>query len=446
MSHNAEAGLRPNTDAAIVTTIPLPGWAYPENTWRIMHPEMKVPKFQRLRSLLLSALEVFIVTTALSAPASDAESQAYVPAPQPVDTGETLVGAFLCPLWKEGTLRKNWGALRDYPERKPLLGFYDEGMPEVTDWEIKWALDHGISFFVPCWYRAKGNLGKPVEPALGHWLHDGLFKSRYGDHLKFAILWENGNPIACGVESERDLLENLLPYWTEHYFRRDNYLKVDGKPLLFIYRPDVLIEQLGGEEAARQAMNHLRKALSDNDFEGLLLLGEYHHGLAGPVPHLRNLGFDYAFSYHWPTFCDAMPATTGADDIIAAQQLAWQKAPEALGLPTPITVSMGWDSRPWGSPFSKARWRLAPKEFERLLRQAKTTMAAQEGHGLHKQLLLVDNWNEFAEGHYISPHRQYGFGYLDAIRSVFAPDAANHEDLTPENVGLGPYEDRLTTR
>ena len=58
---------------------------------------------------------------------------AAVPAPRPVDTGRYLLGAVMCPLWHDGS---RWGAIARFPEREPLLGWYDEGDPEVTDWEI----------------------------------------------------------------------------------------------------------------------------------------------------------------------------------------------------------------------------------------------------------------------------------------------------------------------
>ena len=47
--------------------------------------------------------------------------------------------------------------LHDYPERTPLMGYYDEENPEVCDWEIKWALEHGINCFIYCWYRKLEN-------------------------------------------------------------------------------------------------------------------------------------------------------------------------------------------------------------------------------------------------------------------------------------------------
>ena len=55
-------------------------------------------------------------------------------------------------------------------------------------------------------------------------------------------------------------------------------------------------------------------------------------------------------------------------------------------------------------------------------------------------MLLLDNWNEWGEGHYIAPHREFGFGYLDAVRNVFSDAPKQHVDLLPEDLGMGPYD------
>ena len=36
----------------------------------------------------------------------------------------------------------------------------------------------------------------------------------------------------------------------------------------------------------------------------------------------------------------------------------------------------------------------------------------------------------------IEPHREWGFGYLDAVRDVFAVSRGRHRDLTPGDLGL----------
>ena len=88
----------------------------------------------------------------------------------------------------------------------------------------------------------------------------------------------------------------------------------------------------------------------------------------------------------------------------------------------------------------RCQWVIAPKEFKVLCQKAKTFLDTTPGDRLDSKILLIDNWNEWGEGHYVAPCRQYGFGYLDAIREVFTDAPAEHEDLTPEDVGLGPYD------
>jgi hypothetical protein len=367
----------------------------------------------------------------------------YVPAPEAADTGRLMVGAFLCSLWSNrewerlGVARDCWAPIRPYPEREPVLGWYDEASSEVADWEIKWLLEHGVSFVVPCWYRRKGNLGKPVEPALDHWLREGLFRSRYGERLKFAILWENANKIACGVESERDLLDNILPYWIENYFRRPNYLTFEGKPILFVYRADILSSELGGETPARAALGKARAACVRAGFKGLIVVGEHHTRMDAPVPAMKDLGLDYVASYHWPSFSSLMPREPTPDALIAAQERCWSELGAATGLPVLVTVSMGWDARPWGR--SRTPWRLTPEQFQALCAKARTFVERRPGEGLDARMILIDNWNEFGEGHYIVPHREHGFGYLDAARAAFVRPPGAHVDLVPEDLGLGPY-------
>ena len=55
-------------------------------------------------------------------------------------------------------------------------------------------------------------------------------------------------------------------------------------------------------------------------------------------------------------------------------------------------------------------------------------------------MLILDNWNEWGEGHYLLPCTECGFGYLDAIRKVFTNASENYVDIIPEDIGMGPYE------
>jgi len=350
-----------------------------------------------------------------------------VPAPQPVRT-EMLVGAHNCPLW-ESDKPQMWHNVLRHPERTPALGFYSQENPEVADWETTWAVDHGISFFLYCWYRAEQ--GGPVKMRHGSALHDALFKSRYGDRMKFAIMWENQNRGRAGVSDERDLFENLLPFWIENYFRRPLYLKIDNRPLLFIYRPEFLVKDLGSAERVAKALDRMRQVCRENGFDGLTVLGEYRGLDPNHLALMKSLGLDYTFAYCW-----GIPNSPTPAEAVAKQMAYIRKTQELNILPQVITVSQAWSG--WRDEGSI--WKIPPTEFAGLLRQAKAFAATLPEGSLGRKLLLLDNWNEWGEGHYLAPYREYGFGYLDAVREVFAPHAGPHVDLLPEDVGLGPYD------
>ena len=177
----------------------------------------------------------------------------YVPEPVPARTGKYTIWTHYCPLWKHGT-HNGWKLIEPWPERKPVIGWYNEGEPEVADWHIKQWLEHGISGVVYCWYRT--NLNAPVTQQLGHAIHDGLLKARYIDRIKFAIMWENG--CGQGVGSAKDLMENVLPFWIENYFSHPSYQRVNGKPLLYIWVPSNVTKHLGSSEEVRKTFDAMR--------------------------------------------------------------------------------------------------------------------------------------------------------------------------------------------
>jgi hypothetical protein len=85
-----------------------------------------------------------------------------VPRPKPVNTGRYMLGAEMCNLWDVKTRPDCWNQIKPYPDRKPVSGWFSEGSQKVMDWDIKMAVDHGISYFVPCWFRPEATIGKPI--------------------------------------------------------------------------------------------------------------------------------------------------------------------------------------------------------------------------------------------------------------------------------------------
>ena len=363
--------------------------------------------------------------------------ESYVPEPKAV-ISERHVGMIYCPLWKPGD-HYGWHMMaRSMPWRKPALGWYDESLAEVTDWEIKWNVEHGVDFLFYCWYRAYGNEGKPVKQMLSHAIHDGLFNARYGDRIKFCIMWTNTD--YSGIASLADLMDNLMPFWMENYFKRSNYLAIDNKPVLSVYDIRRLIKDLGSNAAVKDALDLMRKACVKEGFDGLWITGESRHWWPDYLKTMAACGFDASFAYVWNNVPDGASEKQAHDTILSnhRKRIEWNLLPD---IPT---VSAMWDPSLWeryAQPGrSSAHYHMSPEGFRDVCENVKALTDALPEDSLVRRIILVDNWNEWGEGHYLAPCREHGFEYLDVLRQVFTNAPHEHTDLVPEDVGLGPYE------
>jgi hypothetical protein len=397
-----------------------------ELRWEIVAIEAKAYTL-RLDVAIKDAATVTADLSITFLPAMAQRKLDYIPEPEAVKT-DILVGAHNCPLW-ETDKPKMWDQVLKHPERTPALGFYSQENPEVADWETKWAVEHGVDYFIYCWYRA--SQGEPVKMNFSSAIHDAFFKSKFVDKMKFTIMWENQSRGRAGVADEKDLMENLLPFWIENYFKHPSYLKIDNKPLLFIYRPEFLVDDLGGEDKVAIALDKMREACKAAGFDGLYILGEYRGQDPQPLELMKRLGLDYTFAYCWYVPDSPTP------EVAIETQLGYIRKTQELGiLPQVATVSQAWSG--WHD--EGTIWKIPPTQFETLLREAKNIISTFPKDQLGSKTIILDNWNEWSEGHYIAPYREYGFGYLDAVRKVFSDAPEAHVDLLPEDIGMGPYD------
>jgi hypothetical protein len=340
----------------------------------------------------------------------------YVAAPVPAVKvpGAPAVGVQACPLWREGQ-HLGWDRINPYSERTPLLGFYDEGNPEVSDWEIKWMEEHGIDFQMYCWYRPNGNEGKPLkDPRLGMAIHDGFFNAKYSSQSQFMIMWTS--PVVTG---SADFRNNLVPYWLEYYFKDPRYVVIDNKPVLAIFGYAGLKNSLGGTSAAVEAeMAYLRQAVQAAGFDDIIILVSNSGSDPATLADVRDGGADAVFAYSWGL-------SAGSEDL---QKSKLQQQRDAGVLDVIPVVSMGRDDRAWGG---SAGYYATPSEFQSTAQWVKDSFIPSLPAGSPgRELVLLDNWNEYGEGHFIMPSQLYGFGYVDAIREVFT-QGGGHSDAVP---------------
>src|SRR3546814_2796413 len=65
------------------------------------------------------------------------------------------VGVYYFPGWKDGASADRpfpWSQIKPFPEREPMLGWYQEGKPEVTETHLQWMHAYGIDFVAYDWY------------------------------------------------------------------------------------------------------------------------------------------------------------------------------------------------------------------------------------------------------------------------------------------------------
>jgi len=405
-----------------------------ELTWSVRAPEAMTGSFQAGLRAAGAPPVVKEQPIRFHAPL-DLPKADYVPEPVAPPAGRYTLWTHYCPLWKTGT-HTGWGAIEPWPEREPVLSWYNEGDPEVADWHIKYWLEHGITGVIYCWYRS--NLNAPVTQTLGHAIHDGLLKARFLPRIKFGIMWENG--CGQGAGSTRDLLENLLPFWIENYFSHPSYLRVDGKPVLYIWVPQNVTRQLGSSQEVRRAFEAARARCKAKGLGGLYIVGCVGTAERQTLEAMAKEGWDASSAYGAGWRQPAVVKTAGDfvcapyEGFVDQQEQIW-KAKRSFGLLPDITAAMmGWDSRPWNeTPFFWSD--NTPEKFRDLCRRAKALMDARPGAGPAANTLIFCCWNEFGEGHYIEPTRGYGFDYLDVIRDVFTGASREHTDIAPGDVG-----------
>lgn len=372
----------------------------------------------------------------------------YVPEPNPV-TVDRIVAAHYYAAWKKGSaeIHEGFDDIHDYPERTPLMGYYDEENPAVCDWEIKWAVEHGINCFIHCWYRKIENMGKPVtekDLRCGHGLHEALFNAKYQKYMKFAIMFEN-SPL-WGTTDEKDILENLMPFWMENYFKRDNYLKIDNKPVLCVYFQRRLDAVFPNPEEQKKMFDSCREYAKREGFDGMIFA--LCEGGKEKEKHDNGVARGYDFQFGYSSGYSPEADYPEQEEIIKGQCDSFSSYLKNDCMRQIPTASCFRDSTPrtterWinmGYTFyNERKWYLTPENFRLVLRKMKQMSDELPEGAWAKRIMMIDNWNEWDEGHFVAPSHAFGFKYLQAIREELTEKDNLPDYRTPQDLGLDGY-------
>ncbi|MBO5060731.1 MAG: glycoside hydrolase family 99-like domain-containing protein [Clostridia bacterium] len=338
----------------------------------------------------------------------------------PADPDNTIVCMQVCDLWHEHHI--GWDSITAYENRIPYLGWYDDTKPEVSDWEIKWMTEHGVDATLKCWYMEEGNYtGKPLNPIASNSAMNAFYNAKYTDYIKYGL-------IVCSYPAKNDPVNHwrngVVPYWIEQFFKDDRYLVVDNKPVIFMFGWNAMEKSFGSIEKMNEEINYLREECKKAGFDGAYLIGYCAQTKDGgaEMTKAKNAGFDYAFLYSW-----------GPESYMASHQINGMENHKAMNVLDSIpNITVGYNKSGWeGLPEVEYA---TSETFMEVAQYIKNDLMPRfDKSSLSSRMVTLDNWNEWGEGHYISPSTLNGFGYLDVVREVFTEGGEHTDDIPTEN-------------
>ena len=344
--------------------------------------------------------------------------------------------------WPEGggeweTVRK---ATAKFPghqwPRRPLWGYGNEADPRVMEMQIDAAADHGVNVFIYDWYWYDD------RPFLEQCLNEGFLKARNHDRMRFYLMWANHDANTLWDKRLSDLPETVI--WRgavdraqfervgqrliERYFRHPAYYTIDGKPVFMIYDLANLVRGLGGVEATRGAFAWFREAAVAAGLPGLHLQLTYWNpnalnlsgvdsdrGSAGPELVTR-LGFDSLSHYQYVHFTNIDRDYAAIMEDVVRE---WERIGAEFSIPYFPHVSVGWDNNPRFQNFRPGIVKNnTPEQIRKALELARDYA---NRHPAQAPLITLNSWNEWTETSFLQPDDLYGYGYLEAVKKVFAP-------------------------
>jgi glycosyltransferase involved in cell wall biosynthesis len=296
------------------------------------------------------------------------------------------------------------------------LGFYDLRNPEVLRRQAALARRYGIHGF--CfhyyWFHGRRLLERPLELLLEHPDID----------LPFCINWANENwtrrwdgldqeilvPQSHDAEDDIAFVRSLVPA-----MRDPRYIRIDGRPLLMIYRPGLLPDP---PATVRRWRAELARAGVGNPY----VLMAQGFGDFDPRPH----GVDASVEFPPHKVAVGLPNITGQLAMLDPQFQGHvvdydDVQSRTFALPKPPYrqfhgVCPSWDNeaRKPGRGFVMAGSN--PVKYARWLETA--CRGALETERPDERLVFINAWNEWAEGAYLEPDRHYGHAFLAATARV----------------------------
>ena len=293
------------------------------------------------------------------------------------------------------------------------LGFYDLRLSKIQEQQANLAKEYGIHGFCYYyyWFNGKKLLNTPIDNMLNN----------KGVNFPFCVCWANENwTRRWDGRDDQILISQNHNYEDDEKFIRElipiisdpRYIKVEGKPLLIIYRTELLPDP-------KRTSEIWKKVAKKAGLNGLFLACvESFKGNFDP----KNIGFDALIEFP-PLMMNfknisnyvevSNPSFEGSvfDYNEAIRQSISRKKRDYLywrGL------MVSWDNTPRKMEKGVSFVNSSPLRFKEWLKHHLDYTS--KNISKDKRFIFINAWNEWGEGCHLEPDKMYGHAYLEATR------------------------------
>ena len=252
--------------------------------------------------------------------------------------------------------------------------------------------------------------------------------------LPFCLCWANENWTRRWDGKEDDVLLGQT-YSDEHsveiaadftrYFRSNSYIRIDGKPLILIYR----IKELPNP---RRVMATWRNYCRETGIGEICIAMVESFDLSARPEDPAQYGCDITVEFPAHGMVrDAARQVEAVNSEWTGSVHDYRELARAFmqrvepGFTRLRSVLVGWDNTPRHPDRSLILENATPGAFQAWLEW--TYLRTLEQNFGDERIVFINAWNEWCEGSYLEPDRRFGHAYLQAVRNALEASGAGRD-------------------
>ena len=304
-----------------------------------------------------------------------------------------------------------------YQPRLPRdLGFYQLDHVTAIKKQVELAKQYGLFGF--CfhyyWFSGKRLLEKPLD----------IFLEDKSIEFPFCLCWANENwtrrwdgleqEILIKQEFTKEDLSNFI-IDIEKYIKDDRYIKINGRPIIIIYRPLLIPE-------VQEVISSWNEQLKQLGIEKPYWVAVQAFEMENP----KEVGFDIAIEFPPHKVGKGLKPKNDLElfdpnyqgHVFDIKDIIKNSIAHSTKTEHPLikTVFPSWDNEARKKGKGTTFINSTPQLFKKWLNHASSY--AINNPIEDQSFVFINAWNEWAEGAYLEPDQHNGYAYLDIVKSI----------------------------